>query len=194
MSFLRRPIVPVGIFLLVSIDQFTKYLVQTRLAVGQVGFLLKGGLGIKYVLNPDVSFVLFSFKHPHAAVIKIGIMGFALVLVAIVFSFFAFRFGGERLMRTAFVFECSALLGNIVDLIFLRYVRDFLVLPKWPIFNVADVFGVVATILFFSGLLLNPAARAQFSPRTPKSDQVALRDILIFVRDQAMALKPRTRR
>lgn len=194
MSFLKRPIVPIGIFLLVSIDQLTKYLVQSHLAVGEIGFMLRGGLGIKYVLNPDVSFVLFGFEHPHAAVIKIGIMALSLLLASIVFSFFAFRFGSERLMKTAFVFACGVTLGNIIDLAFLHYVRDFLVLPRWPIFNLADVFGVVAVILFFSGLLLNPSARAQFSPRSPKSNRVVLKDIFIFVKDQAVALKPRRRR
>jgi len=46
----------------------------------------------------------------------------------------------------------SSIIGNLIDRIFLGYVRDFIDLRFWPVFNLADSYstlGVFLLILYF---------------------------------------------
>jgi signal peptidase II len=58
-------------------------------------------------------------------------------------------------MRFLMVFIAAGAVGNMIDRVFLGYVRDFLYfsLIDFPIFNVADIYVTCATILLILLLL-----------------------------------------
>ena len=65
--------------------------------------------------------------------------------------------GGKRyrLMRVICVMITAGAVGNLIDRVFLVYVRDFLyfVLIDFPIFNVADIYVTVSAALMIWAVL-----------------------------------------
>ena len=54
---------------------------------------------------------------------------------------------GPRVERAAYVFLLAGALGNVIDRLARGFVVDFIRLPHWPVFNVADVLVVVGMVL-----------------------------------------------
>ena len=80
-----------------------------------------------------------------------------MIIAIILYDFFAKR--TNTLYNISFALILTGAIGNLVDRIFLGYVRDFIQFDFWqnfPIFNVADIcltFGVIFFIIFI--LFLN---------------------------------------
>jgi len=51
----KKYLIPITILLLVGVDQISKYFVQSKLEIGEMAFMLKGGFGITYVINDGSS-------------------------------------------------------------------------------------------------------------------------------------------
>jgi signal peptidase II len=131
--------------LVVAVDQLTKALVRGGLALGERHDLVAG---VKLV-NVRNSGIAFGFLAEGGAVLVVGT---ALALLALVF-FFATH------TRRALVWLPTGLLlggavGNLVDRAREGSVTDFVKLPHFPAFNVADMaitFGVLALVYVLEG-------------------------------------------
>jgi len=108
-------------FLVVILDQITKFLFTD----------IHFGL-FNYVENTGAAFSLFQGYT--------GILSLISLLV-VIFIIYLFRKNKEYLVPLAFVL--GGTVGNFIDRVFLGYVRDFIDLKIWPIFNVADSFNVI---------------------------------------------------
>ncbi|AJF63002.1 MAG: Lipoprotein signal peptidase [archaeon GW2011_AR20] len=53
----------------------------------------------------------------------------------------------EKNLRVGLSFLLAGTISNLIDRIFLGYVRDFIDLKFWPVFNLADSFNVIGVIL-----------------------------------------------
>lgn len=53
----------------------------------------------------------------------------------------------KKVNKYGFYFLMAGVLGNLIDRVIFRYVRDFISINIWPSFNLADVFNVVGVIL-----------------------------------------------
>jgi len=49
--------------------------------------------------------------------------------------------------KLEFSFLIGGILGNLIDRIFFGFVRDFIDLRIWPVFNIADSFIVIGALL-----------------------------------------------
>lgn len=114
---------------------------------GQSIQLLPGLLRLTYVRNPGAAFGMLPNRTWFFVLVT--------CLIASVVLFAGRRLtGGDRLLQAALATMLGGAFGNLIDrLIGDRRVVDFLELPHWPVFNVADIAIVVGVTLYLYGTL-----------------------------------------
>jgi signal peptidase II len=146
--------------IVVLLDQLTKHWVLNSLQPGESRRLLPG-LDLTLTFNSGSAFSFASGGGPVIGLIAIGVV--ALIL-------YAGR--GQRSLWAPFVqgLVVGGAIGNLADRMFRApggfmggHVVDFLRLPHWPVFNVADmaitVGAAILVVLSFTGKLDDPAPR-----------------------------------
>jgi signal peptidase II len=128
-------------FVVIVLDQLTKALIRGSLALGATRHLLPG-VTLVHTTNSGVAFSLLSGSAVTVTVIAL------IVLVALI-SFFA-RHRTQALLWLPTGMIAGGALGNLIDRLRIGAVTDFIKLPDWPAFNVADsaiTIGVVVLVL-----------------------------------------------
>ena len=143
MSIVRGPWARAGLVLLavLLVDQVTKALVRSDLALGEEDAVFP----LVKLVNTRNRGVAFSALEGQTALVVVVIAVAVLALLAY-FATHAHR----RLVWLPTGLLAGGALGNVVDRIHQGYVTDFIRLPAWPVFNVADMaitFGVLALVL-----------------------------------------------
>lgn len=129
------------VVLVLALDQGTKALVRSSIALGEQ----------RDVLGP------LSFVNVHNRGVAFGFLGgggaFVLVVVlaalALLLAYFG-RHADRPLLWLPTGLVLGGALGNLIDRVHQGHVTDFIHFPHWPAFNVADVAitcGVVALVL-----------------------------------------------
>lgn len=129
----------------VAADQAVKALVRTTIERGEEVELLLG-IQLVNVRNRGIAFGLFAGG---GALLVI----FALVALAALLVFFA-RHRDRPLVWLPTGLLIGGALGNLIDRTFEGAVTDFVDLPLWPAFNLADVaitFGVLTLLYVLEG-------------------------------------------
>ena len=129
------------VVLVLLVDQGTKALVRSSLAPGERHDVI-GPLSFVDVHNPGVA---FGFLGGGGAPVLI-VTAAALALLLVYFA----RHAERQLLWLPTGLVLGGALGNLLDRIRQGYVTDFIHLPHWPAFNVADMCitgGVVALVL-----------------------------------------------
>lgn len=132
--------------LTLAADQMSKALVVSRLAYGERIELLPF-LALERTSNRGVAFGLASDVSPAV-----------LVVLAVAISVVILTVGSRLSWRFAPVATGLILggaLGNLYDRVAQGYVIDFIELPNWPTFNLADVAITVGVGLLLVGLVKN---------------------------------------
>jgi signal peptidase II len=126
--------------LVVVVDQVTKHAVNAGIAPGAVHKLIPG-LELVHVRNTGVAFSLFSGG---------GTLVLVITLVALAgLAWYFARRPGRRLLWLPTGLLLGGAIGNLIDRVREGAVTDFIKLPHWPAFNVADMaitFGVFALL------------------------------------------------
>jgi len=138
-AWLRVAIVAAVVIVL---DQVSKQLVRDSLALGAQSSAIPGALTIVRTTNSGVA---FSALRGNVVVVAL----LALAVLALLLWFFA-RFAAHRLLWLPTGMIAGGALGNLIDRLRLGAVTDFIKLPDWPAFNVADsaiTLGVIALVL-----------------------------------------------
>ena len=134
------------ILTLLAVDQFTKYLAVIHLKNQPAFVLIDGVLELKYTENRGSAFGIL--QNQKLFILSVGVVFMAVLL------FFLFKLPEDKKYRVVHI-ALSAIIaggiGNMMDRIRFDYVVDFIsfVLINYPIFNVADCYIVVFTILLF---------------------------------------------
>ena len=145
------------LLLLVAADQLTKWLIVTNLPLGSGFAVIPGVLKIHYVQNTGAAWSLFSGNTLFLAVFSL----FVLALLA----FWFYKTPHEAVwQRLVLVVIMAGALGNMLDRFRLGYVVDFIQLPHWPVFNVADML-LCCGVFLLAVLLLKDEFK-----RGPKED------------------------
>nr|WP_297708987.1 signal peptidase II [uncultured Butyrivibrio sp.] len=133
------------IALLIFLDQFTKKLAVDYLQDKPAFNIINGVLELNFLKNSGAAFGLLQNQK----------VFFVLVasLILIIIAYVLFRLPDDKkynVMHILLVFIASGAAGNMIDRIKNDYVVDFIyfVLINFPIFNVADIYVTVATIVF----------------------------------------------
>jgi signal peptidase II len=110
-------------------DQLTKQLVRSSIALGESRHLLPG-LTLVRAQNSGIAFSLFTGS-------EVAVVVVAAIVLAAVLTYFALH-RERRWMWLACGLIVGGALGNLVDRLRVGMVTDFIKLPDWPAFNLAD--------------------------------------------------------
>ena len=136
--------------LLVLLDQATKLAAVSALKDGDPFVLIPGVFQLQYLENRGAAFGLL--QNARIFFLAVTLIALAAVIYVLV------RLPLKRkyiVLRFLMVLIAAGAVGNMIDRVFLGYVRDFLYfsLIDFPIFNVADIYVTCATILLILLLL-----------------------------------------
>lgn len=121
-------------------DQLTKQLVRSSIALGASRHLLPG-VTLVHAQNSGIAFSLLTGS-------DVGVIVVTLVVVALVLAYFA-RQGERRGMWLACGLIVGGALGNLADRLRAGLVTDFIKLPHWPAFNLADAAITLGVLTLF---------------------------------------------
>ena len=128
-------------FLVLVLDQLTKYFFKNKT------FIITDFFKIDYTENIGAAFGILK--------------GFNLLFIFVAFAviFLIFKYYQEIKKEKFYIhlavgFLLGGVLGNLVDRIFLGYVRDFIAFSFWPTFNFADTFSTVGILILAFFILI----------------------------------------
>jgi signal peptidase II len=137
--------------LAITVDQISKWWIQNHLYPGE-STPASGFFRLTYAQNTGAAFSIFWGKSDVLALI--AMLGTLLLLLYIFVGYRRYPFLDTRLNRIAIGLILGGTVGNLADRIHLGYVRDFVDVGPWPIFNTADSCTVVGVILLAVSILL----------------------------------------
>jgi signal peptidase II len=126
----------------VAVDQWSKWLVTHRFALGESHPVIPSVLYLTYVHNRGAAFSLFQGQQ------LLFVLLAAAVIIWIVWELARGR--GATPMRWAWGLILGGAAGNLIDRLRFGHVIDFIDLRVWPVFNLADsaiTLGVAWVIL-----------------------------------------------
>ncbi|WP_459129171.1 signal peptidase II [Guggenheimella bovis] len=138
------------ILFIIAMDQFTKYLVVTNFQVSETVPVIENVLHWTYAKNTGAAFSIFS---KHTGILAGVSVVMSLVLIVLLVKIL--KKTKTNLLTIGLAFVIGGAIGNGIDRILLGYVVDFIDvrLIHFAIFNVADSFVTVGTILLIIDLL-----------------------------------------
>jgi signal peptidase II len=131
--------------IVLGLDQLTKHTVAAGIAAGESKKFLPG-VDLVHVRNTGVAFSIFSGGGTLVLV-------FTLLALALLVGYFALHPGRPWLWIPTGMLVGGAV-GNLIDRIARGAVTDFIKLPHWPAFNVADMsitLGVLVLVWVLEG-------------------------------------------
>lgn len=119
-------------FIVLIIDQITKYFVSRNFYLGESVQVIPNVFHWTYILNPGAAFGMLDGSRWFFVAIA--------VLVSVGVWFFRKELQQEPAMvQTGAALFVGGAIGNLIDRIFIGKVIDFFDFRIWPIFNVADI-------------------------------------------------------
>jgi signal peptidase II len=125
----------------IALDQLTKHTLGTWIRPGQIRHLIPG-VELVYERNTGVAFSFLAgtgaLVYAITAIVLVALLGFLLMRPH------------RRLLWLPTGMLVGGAIGNLIDRVALGSVIDFIKLPHWPAFNIADTcitFGVIILAL-----------------------------------------------
>ncbi|MCL2852353.1 MAG: signal peptidase II [Defluviitaleaceae bacterium] len=147
---MNKPLAIIFVALLVIMDQATKLAAVNYLQpVGNIP-LIPGVFHLTYATNTGAAFGLFQGGRWFFVALTVA------VIASLVYYFVKLPNSREySWVRLTLILICGGALGNFIDRLLKGYVVDFLHVTfiRFPIFNLADIFLVMGTLIL-SALLL----------------------------------------
>ncbi len=161
-SALRRAALVAALAL--ALDQLTKAVVRSSIEPGESVSVLPG-VDFVRVANDGIAFGMLDS-------VSSGVLVAIALLFTLVLGWFCFAMADRRGLWLPLGLLAGGAIGNLVDRVREGYVTDFIDLPAWPAFNVADIeitFGVLLLAwMLFTEPAEAPQARDDREPRDPE--------------------------
>lgn len=129
--------------ILLIIDQYSKFIVDTVMQLGETAPIIENFFNLTYVQNRGVAFGLFQGKIDIVSIL-------AMVAIGLILFYFCKNFKKiSFLERIAYTMIFAGAVGNMIDRLFRGYVIDMLDFRGiWSfVFNFADVWINIGVIL-----------------------------------------------
>ena len=125
---------------LIALDLVTKVLAATNLNMHSIT-LIPNLIDFIYTENTGAAFGMLSNN-------TWFLIGFTAVFIVAFVLFDIFNHSKNWFYRIGYVLVLAGAIGNLIDRIMFGFVRDFIAISFFPfIFNVADIFVTVGTVL-----------------------------------------------
>ena len=134
--------------IIVALDQFVKWIIRETVERGDSHAVL-WPLKIVHVTNSGAAFGIFQNAGP--LLVMTSIIGMAAIVIFLFNPGFA-----HPLMRLGLAFMLGGAIGNLIDRVRVGEVVDFLKVPNWPAFNVADSAVSIGVVLLVWAMLREP--------------------------------------
>lgn len=139
-----------NIVVLILIDQYTKYLAVIHLKDKAAFNIINGVLELNYLENTGAAFGMLQNQ-------KVFFIFVAIVILSAI-AYVLFKMPDDRKYRILHILLsliAAGAIGNMIDRIRYDYVVDFIyfVLINFPIFNVADIYVSISTVILIFLLL-----------------------------------------
>jgi signal peptidase II len=133
---------------IIGLDQYTKYLAATKLINYETIPLIENVFHLTFVKNKGAAFGILQNQKWFFVIVTI------IIMLAIIYYIIKKK-PGNKLLMVSLSMILGGAVGNLIDRIRYSYVIDFFDfnLINWPVFNVADSFVVVGTVLLSYYLL-----------------------------------------
>lgn len=144
-NWYRDSLLLIGLIVVLGFDQFTKWLITSKLVLGQ-SFPVDGFFRFTYIQNSGSAFGLFQGYGTVLTIISVV----AIALIIILHRSTPIQ---SITLSGSLGLILGGTAGNLIDRIRLGSVVDFIDVGPWPIFNVADssiVVGMAILIWYFS--------------------------------------------
>lgn len=143
------------------LDQITKVLIGIFFTLNQQLVMIENFFSIHYIENYGAAWSIFNNKVDF------------LILISLFFLFIIYRymysFKYNQRNNIAFGFLLGGIAGNLIDRVFLGYVRDFVAFKifsyHYPIFNLADTFIVIGVFLLIIAIFKGEDKNAEVQNR-----------------------------
>ena len=129
-----------GLALVIILDQITKFLAGYSMV--DIGWLK--------IIEHNNSGILFGVNLPYNLIIILSLL-FLMILLGLFF----FSKLSNFIYYLGIILSFSGGVSNLIDRVRFGFVRDFLSLDFWPIFNLADMTIVIGVILIIYAILIN---------------------------------------
>ena len=133
----------------VSVDQATKFWIQSRMSYGESVPVISDVFHITYILNPGAAFGILENKTWFFVIV-------ALLLIAGVTYIYPRLPADRPFLKLGAGLLTGGAVGNLIDRVRIGYVVDFFDFRIWPIFNVADICIVCGVACLAYVLLTTP--------------------------------------
>ncbi len=139
------------IILIVVADQVSKYYAENLLASRGAVSVIPGILDLTYVRNTGAAWGMLKGARWFFVVLTVAIC------VLIFYWLFKKNSDLTGLARVSLLLIAAGAIGNMIDRLFLAYVRDMIYISciNFPVFNVADSAVTVGAILFVLDIIVN---------------------------------------
>lgn len=134
---------------IILLDQISKIVVRNTLTPADIIKITPKFFWLTYVQNTGAAFS-FSFGN----VILNRVVFIIVTILAIVFVSYLKIISSSKLEHLSFALILGGAIGNLIDRIFIGSVTDFIwwdfpdvIMPRWPVFNLADSSIVIAVVL-----------------------------------------------
>ena len=136
--------------IVVAVDQWTKYLVRTRLEFGEVWAPIPafaGWIRVVHWNNTGAAFGLF----PSGGLVFTLI---ALVVSGAILYYYPRLPAGQAPLRIALALQLGGAIGNLIDRLIQGTVTDFVAVATFPVFNLADASITVGVAVLAAAIWL----------------------------------------
>lgn len=142
----RIPLAILVVFILISVDQFVKYLIDTSFSVGESHPLIDKVFQLTYVQNRGAAWGSFSGKIIFLLIITTAILVGAIYVYVRLAQKTDTKYTP---LRICLVFLIAGAIGNMIDRIARGFVVDMFdfCLINFPVFNVADIYVTCSFIV-----------------------------------------------
>ncbi|MBS4536124.1 signal peptidase II [Clostridium sp. D2Q-14] len=142
-------IIPILIILL---DQVTKYWAVNVLKEQEAIIIIDRFLQLNFVKNYGAAFGIMQNQRAFFIIIT------SLIIIGIVY--YIKKYNNTKIMNYSLLMIIGGAIGNFIDRLRIQYVIDFIDIDFWgfydfPVFNIADSFIVIGTILLVILVLTN---------------------------------------
>ena len=139
------------IILMIGADQLTKILTDSSIAAGTSIPLIPKVLELTNVHNNGAAWGMMSGGRWFFIILTI------IVCALLIYILFSKKYCLTKLAHAAFLLVLGGAIGNLVDRIFLGYVRDMIFVSciNFPVFNVADSCVTIGACLLILDTIIN---------------------------------------